>query len=88
MERKYDILCGIMKMKEVAVSLVSILMVVGCASVEVVNNSGTDFAEKALAPYVEKGELPGAISVFCKDGVQEVACVGYADVEKKTSDFD
>ena len=83
MERKYDILCGIMKMKEVAVSLVSILMVVGCASVEVVNNSGTDFAEKALAPYVEKGELPGAISVFCKDGVQEVACVGYADVEKK-----
>lgn len=64
-------------------SLFAMLAVAGCASSGVVNTSGTDFAEKALAQYVEKGELPGAISVFCKDGVQEVACVGYADVEKK-----
>ena len=60
-----------------------LLAVAGCASSDVVSTSRTDFAEKALAQYVEKGELPGAISVFYKDGVQEVACVGYADVEKK-----
>ena len=34
-------------------------------------DSGTTFAKEALAPYVEKGHLPGAISVFYKDGVQE-----------------
>ena len=45
--------------------------------------SGTTFARDALAPYVEKGELPGAISVFYKDGVQETCCIGYADVAAK-----
>ena len=60
-----------------------LLAVAGCASSDVVSTSRTDFAEKALAQHVEKGELPGAISIFYKDGVQEVACVGYADVEKK-----
>ena len=64
-------------------SLLALLAVAGCASPDVVSTSGTDFAEKALAQYVEKGELPGAISVFCKDGVQEVACVGFADVANK-----
>ena len=43
----------------------------------------TDFARKAISPYVENGQLPGAISVFYKDGVQETACLGYADPEKK-----
>ena len=46
-------------------------------------DSGTHFAADALKPFVESGELPGAISVFYKDGVQETACVGYADVAKK-----
>ncbi len=46
-------------------------------------DSGTKFAEKALAPYVANGQLPGAISVFYNNGVQETACVGYADVAKK-----
>ena len=55
----------------------------GCASTEVLNNSGTDFAAKALAPYLESGELPGAVNVFYNDGVQEVACLGYADAEKR-----
>ena len=45
--------------------------------------SGTHFAADALKPYVESGELPGAISVFYQNGKQEVACVGYADVAKK-----
>ena len=46
-------------------------------------DSQTTLAKDALTPYVENGQLPGAISVFYKDGVQEVACVGYADVAAK-----
>jgi len=46
-------------------------------------DSGTAFAKEALQPFVDSGELPGAISVFYKDGVQETACVGYADVAAK-----
>jgi len=48
-----------------------------------VRNSGTDFAQQVLKPYVDRGELPGAISVFYKNGVQEVCCIGYADVDAK-----
>ena len=57
----------------------------GCASVTVEGPkcSGTTFAKDALAPYVENGQLPGAISVFYKDGVQETCCIGYADVAAK-----
>ena len=43
-------------------------------------DSGTDYARAALQPYVDSGQLPGAISVFYKDGVQETCCIGYADV--------
>ena len=46
-------------------------------------DSGTSFAADALKPFVESGELPGAISVFYQNGKQETACVGYADVAKK-----
>ena len=66
--------------------IVGAALVAGCASVEVVRgpkDSGTTFAKEALAPYVEKGQLPGAISVFYKDGVQETCCIGYADVAAK-----
>lgn len=45
--------------------------------------SGTSYAKEVLQPYVDSGQLPGAISVFYKDGVQETCCVGYANVEKK-----
>ena len=45
--------------------------------------AGTSYVMDALAPYVEKGELPGAISILYNDGVQEVACAGYADVAAK-----
>ena len=48
-----------------------------------VRESGTKFTRDALAPYVEKGELPGAISVLYDDGVQETACIGYSDVGQK-----
>ena len=45
--------------------------------------SGTHFAQEALQPYVDSGELAGAISIFYKDGVQEVCCIGYADVSQQ-----
>ena len=45
--------------------------------------SKTDFAAEVLSPYVESGQLPGAINVFYNDGVQEVCCIGYADVASK-----
>ena len=46
-------------------------------------DSKTHFAYDALKPYVESGQLPGAISVFYKDGVQETCCIGYADARTK-----
>ncbi len=46
-------------------------------------DSKTTYAQEALQPYVDNGQLSGAISVFYKEGVQETCCVGYADVEAK-----
>ncbi len=46
-------------------------------------NSKTTYAQEVLQPYVDSGQLSGAISVFYKDGVQETCCVGYADVAAK-----
>ena len=48
-----------------------------------VKDSGTCYAEEILKPYVESGQLPGAISIFYKDGVQETCCIGYANAEQK-----
>lgn len=50
--------------------------------VQKVRESGTSYAREALQPFVDRGELPGAISIFYKDGVQETCCIGYADVAK------
>ncbi len=46
-------------------------------------DSKTHFAYDVLAPYVQSGQLPGAISVFYKDGMQETCCIGYADAASK-----
>ena len=43
-------------------------------------DSKTHYAAEVLQPYVDNGQLPGAISVFYKDGIQETCCIGYADV--------
>ena len=48
-----------------------------------VRDSKTTYAKDVLQPYVDKGQLSGAISIFYKDGVQETSCVGYADVAAK-----
>ena len=48
-----------------------------------VRESKTDFAVKSLSKFVQSGEYPGMISILYKDGIQETACIGYANVEKK-----
>ena len=75
-------------MKRVIQSSVAFLILIAVSSVSVmaqkkVVNSKTDYAREVLQPYVDNGQLPGAISVFYKDGVQEVCCIGYADVAAK-----
>lgn len=45
--------------------------------------SDTQFARQALQPFVDSGQLAGAISVFYNDGVQEICCIGYSDVSQK-----
>jgi len=48
-----------------------------------VKDSGTHYMRDALQKYVDSGELPGCIEILYKDGLQETACLGYADVAKK-----
>ena len=45
--------------------------------------SKTTYVRDALQKYVDSGEMPGAISILSKDGVQETACLGYADAAAK-----
>ena len=40
------------------------------------------YAREVLQPYVESGQLPGVISIFYNNGVQETCCMGYADVKE------
>ena len=70
-------------MKKLMVGLVGATLFAGCCSCNCPVDSGTTFAQDALKPYVEKGALPGAISVFYANGVQETCCIGYADVATK-----
>ena len=69
-------------MRKIVFLLVAVICLAASGKGNVVE-SKTSFAREALQPYVDRGELPGAISVFFKDGLQETCCVGYADVEKK-----
>ncbi len=57
--------------------------IAGCCTGNCPKDSGTTFARDALQKYVDSGELPGAVNVFYKDGVQETCCIGYADVDAK-----
>ncbi len=74
-------------MKKLIASFSLAALVAGCFTCakdsSCAKDSGTMFAADALKPYVESGELPGAISVFYDNGVQETACVGYSDVAAK-----
>ena len=71
-------------MKKICLLLfASYIMVLTVDAQSRVRDSKTSYAKGALQPYVDKGELAGAISVFYKNGVQETSCVGYADVSQK-----
>ena len=63
--------------------LLAITLCLSATAQKKVINSKTAYAREVLQPYVDRGELPGAISIFYNNGVQEICCVGYADVEKK-----
>ena len=72
-------------MKKLMIGLMGAALVAGCCTCtcEGPKDSGTTFAKEALQPFVDRGELPGAINVFYKDGLQETCCIGYADVAAK-----
>ena len=63
--------------------LASLCVVLSVGAQTKTKESKTTFAKEALQPYVDSGQLAGAISVFYKDGVQETCCIGYADVAQK-----
>ncbi len=54
-----------------------------CKAASQHKDSGTKFAAAEVKPFIESGELPGIISVFCKGDRQETVCAGWADVDKK-----
>ena len=66
-----------------ALIIVMVSFSVDASAQKKAKDSKTTYAQEVLQPYVDNGQLAGAISVFYKDGVQETCCVGYADVEKK-----
>ena len=70
-------------MKKMILGVVSAAVFTGLSTFGAVKESGTAYAKDALTPYVESGELPGAINVFYNNGVQETCCIGYADVAAK-----
>ncbi len=73
-----------MKKLLIALNMCAAMAICGCALYQDnENNSKTTFARDALAKWVDNGQLPGAISVFYNNGIQEVACMGYANVETK-----
>ncbi len=69
--------------KGLALAAIVVLLSSNTQAKPKVTESKTSFAKEALQEYVENGQLPGAISVLYKDGVQETCCIGYADVQTK-----
>ncbi len=61
----------------------SLCLVLAMGAQSRAKESKTNFAQEALQPFVDSGQLAGAISVFYKDRVQETCCIGYADVAEK-----
>ena len=72
-------------MKRILYAIVALVLLSGIPALaqKIVVESKTQYAREVLAPYVESGQLPGAISIFYNDGVQETCCIGYADVAAK-----
>ena len=71
---------GRMKLKHLMLSAGMFLALVVAAEP---SSSNTSYMRDALGKYIDSGELPGAISILYSAGVQETACLGYADVAAK-----
>ena len=63
--------------------MAAVLTAAACIGSLQAEESKTTYAADALKPFVDSGELPGAISVLHNKGVEEIACVGWADVDKQ-----
>ena len=70
-------------MKKLLIVGIAAVALAGLVRAELPRESGTTFVRDALKLYVADGRLPGAIAVLYNNGVQETACVGYADVAAK-----
>lgn len=69
-------------MKRILYAIVALVLLSGIPALaqKKVVESKTQYAREVLTPYVKSGQLPGAISIFYNDGVQETCCIGYADM--------
>ena len=64
-------------MKKLLMVLGAALLLAGCGT-DVID-SKTSFARDEIGRYIDSGEIPGAIAIYYDNGVQETACLGYAD---------
>lgn len=76
-------------MKKTIITIAAIAITTSLIAAEAASNiskgvqdSNTTFAHDEIMPFVESGHLPGAVSVFYDNGIQETACIGYANVKK------
>ncbi len=70
-----------MKLKHLVLLAAGLALAGSVAAVPAASN--TTYMRDALQKYIDSGEVSGAISILYKDGVQETACLGYADVAAK-----
>ena len=60
---------------------ISVVFLTACVSEpNVFYDLDTNYVADAVRPWIESGELPGAISILCNGETREVACMGFADV--------
>ena len=64
-------------MKKLLMILGAALLLAGCGTGVI--DSKTTFARDEIGRFIDSGELSGAIAIYYNDGVQETACLGYAD---------
>lgn len=63
--------------------LAAAFMLAGCSSLPRTAISNTTYGADAVKPFVDSGELAGAITVFYNNGLQENTLCGWADRDKK-----
>ena len=61
----------------------NVKMLLSLAAVAAMLNATAGVVGDVLKPYVENGQLPGAISIIYNNGAEEIDCVGYADTRTK-----